>query len=245
MYLNSKIISVVLAMTLLLAGCYKESDYYYSQEQIFDKLIVKVSDDGVYADGNSRITFTYKVPVEADTSLTKMLVKTTNGKFLKSDTSFLLTNFLKIDPSDTLRYAEVILISSTIPDKSVNVTATLLNYEINRTVVFDKAKPISIKLSLDPFYVKSDTSSEVNVLIRATLASEKGIASKGTTVGIGYSPEYGIIDRYITSSNIGGVAEFHFVYTGTTDVEDIVFTAWTWINDTDSILASSILQVID
>ena len=229
-------------LVLLAAECYNEDDYYYTEDEILAELTVDISDNSVPADGNSIIKFTYALPVEYDTTLTTLHLKTSNGKFLESDTSFLTTNFSKIDPSDILRYVEVNLISSTIPSSSI-VTASLLNYQKIEIVEFYKAYPSSITSSIDPFYIRNNTINEA--LITSSLSSDNGIASKGTPVYIDFPREHGIIDLDSSLSNIEGVAEFHFVFTDTSFIGNIDFTTWTWSEDGASISTSSRLQVID
>ncbi|GEM_PF-6101818 len=242
MCLNKKIVHIVLISIFLTTGCYKESDYYYSANDIFKKLSMEISADSILADGNSKITIRYKFPIESDTALTSLYLKTTNGTFFESGKAILKTNFSKLDSTKSFRCVEVNLISSTKASISI-ITTRLQNYERKDTVRFYIAYPNKISLLINPFYVKNDTISEVQ--ITSSLSSDNGIASEGRTVILNYSPDIGIINLKNSYSNGSGKANFTYVFTETTYIGDIIFIAKTINDNGDTISISSKLKVIE
>ena len=225
-----------------MAGCYDENKYYYSGHDFFNQLSRDNSPDSVSADGNSYITFTYKLPVEVDTSLTELNLKTTNGTFFETGKASIKTNFSNLDTTGDSLYAEVTLVSSTKASLSI-VTTSLQGYSVKDTVKFYKAFPSDITLSIIPFYIKNDLISEV--LITCTLSSDDGIASEKNPIFLDFSPSIGILDTKISYSDSIGKARFNYVFNDLTYVGNIEFTAKTFNEDDVTILESAKLIIIE
>lgn len=243
MYSNK--LYLLLITAFLVAGCYKESDYNYSASDVFENIEMDISNKSLLADGKSSTEVTYRFPSETDVSLTKLKLTLSSGTFSETGTKELFTSFSKLDESETYRYENVKIISSTVAGHCV-LTTELNDYKQRDTLNFTKAFPEKILASIDPFYIKTGSVQEINITVSLD-AKDNGVASKGHKVMLKSTNPAGLgfFNTSDTTSREDGKARFKYVFTDSSYVGEIKFTAVT-INDTgDSLTVEKRLQVLD
>lgn len=245
MYLSNIIKRTSLCLLVgifVFTSCYKESDYLYSADEIFENLCIEISKDRILADGKSSSVITYRIPENADTTLTRLLLAATNGTFLESGDTMLVTNFSKLDLSKTHRLVETTLIASTKPSISI-ISSSLLNYTRKDTIVFQIAFPDSISLISVPYYIKNNDIKEINII--ATVLTDTGIASKGRLILYSVSPPAGFLQSQYSLSDAFGKSIVQYVFTDTSFVGNITFMAKTINASGDTLESTCLLRVID
>jgi hypothetical protein len=243
-------------MTILITtGCYDEEDYDLTSTEAFNKMTVDISSDSIPADGNSKVTFSFKFPSNADSELTVLRFITTNGTFLESKNDTLNVNYLETanfsEGEEDRKEAVATLVASTTPGES-KVTVRVLNYEKDYTIIFNEASPTAVSLSSSTDYIKNDTIQEID--LTALVNSTAGVASQGTAVKLSFSPQTsGFFKNYeetkhiITlKSNSLGKVQPTFVFSDISYKGDITFTAKVdEIANEESKSDDFILRVID
>lgn len=246
-YLNKtqiiKPLTILSFITFILSSCYKEEDYNYSANDIFEELEIKISDSIIYADGASKSIINYRFPIEYDTNYTKLNIKASNGTFLESGTNILHTNFTKLDTLEEFRLAKATLVASTSPGKCI-ITTELLNYQKESTIQYNIAYPTGVSLSSDLYYITNDTISEVT--LNASLSSTNGVASKGRVIMFDFSPNIGFLSSKQSYSNASGTASTKYLFNNTTGYTgDIIFTAKAIGENGDSLSSLYTVKVIN
>ncbi|EPR71782.1 hypothetical protein [Cyclobacterium qasimii] len=231
-----------ITILLIILGCYEESDYYYSSQEIVNKLKIEISDKFILADGKKTSKFTYRFPLNSDTNLTGLRLITSSGSFQESKNDTLDTNFTRLDDAENYRYIEATLVASTTVTDCI-VRTQLLNYERQDTVHFTKAEPTKIKYSSNNFYAKNDTINQFNII--ANVSSGTGIASTGTPVSFSFDPDVGFLNHFSIPTDTQGKAEAIFVFTDTTYTGDLQFTVETNNTEGDSFTDMGIIKIIE
>lgn len=239
---KSKITASIIILLIIIPGCYEESDYYFSSQEILDKLKIEISEKSILADGNSTSKFTFRFPLNSDINLTGLRLITTSGSFLESKDDTLETNFSRLDNAETYRYVEATLVASTTVTDCI-VRTQLLNYERKDTVHFTLAEPTKVIFSSDQFYAKNDTIRQFNLI--ANVASGTGVASRGTTVSFSFDPEVGFLNKSSVSTDTQGKAQAIFVFTDTTYIGDLRFTVATNNTEGISFTDMGIIKIIE
>ncbi len=211
-----------LALVLLATGCYDETDYDHASADVFNALQVSTSVDSLPADGASEVTVTYQLPIVVDTSLTTITLTCSNGTFQSSGTNELVTNVSKLTDSHDYRFTDVTIIASGVAKPCV-VTASISVYERKDTIKFYKAEATAISLQALPFYIRNDTVNEIKLI--ASLRSLNGIASKGHPVSFTFPTAQGFPQLSQVNSDAVGNATTTFVFTDTTFVGPLNFSA--------------------
>lgn len=242
MYSNKFISSIVLCSLFLLISCYKESDYIYSSDDILKELTVDIPLNSIAADGNSILTISYEFPVESDPEQTQLLITTDNGTFVESDNDTLETNFILLNEQKDKKVLNATLKASTSPG-TVTIRTKLLNYEDIRTVNFNEAPTTKIGLNSSPFFFKNDTIQEI--ALSASVGSATGIASKGKNVTFNVAPNVGFFQSNSASSGSNGLANTSYIFTDTSYVGTLKFTAKTLNTNGDTLVSISELRVLD
>lgn len=244
MFLANKKISLFLIIAIvILQGCYDESDYVYSAEEILEDLEVNIAEPmKIPADGSSKLIINYSFPADADAELTNLLIITSNGTFVESEDDTLKTNFLLLDKTKERRVLQATLKASTTAGIAT-IRTKLLNYEDVREVMFTEATTTAISLEASPFYFKKDTLQIIN--ISASVNSIKGKASSGRKVLFEVNPNVGFFQSNSASSGANGTANAVYIFTDTSFSGDLTFTAKTTNAVGDTLTTSTEIKVLE
>lgn len=176
-------LAITLFLVALLAGCYREDDYIYTADEIFEHLDVSFSPDSIPADLSSTTVLTIKMPETTDTNLTKFDLKCSNCTFVDSESNELTTNVSYVSGDEQYRYVEVGILASNKAGTGT-VTIELAGYEKRETFRLYKAEPTELALSSPLDYVRNDTIHEIS--LSALVKSATGAASRGVNVGFSF-----------------------------------------------------------
>ncbi|MEK6477110.1 hypothetical protein WJR50_06235 [Catalinimonas sp. 4WD22] len=217
----NKIVFLLAIIIFTATSCYDEDIYDMVSKEIFTEEFVKITPDtmSVYADGNSKLTFTFTFSSEADSVLTSLRLIASRGTFLESQNDTLNTNFSTLEDSKTA-IANLVSTSTGNSTVRVEVQNTFKEYRVN----FDTAKANRVSLTSNAFYIQNDTITEIN--LTATVGSDNGVASQGTPVYFSCNQaDVGFFKSEKAESNVQGNAQTTFVFTDLTYEGDIEFTA--------------------
>jgi hypothetical protein len=181
--------AITLFLVALFAGCYREDDYIYTADEIFEHLEVDFAPDSIPADLSSTTVLTIKMPETTDTNLTKFNLKCSSCTFTDTDTDKEATNLSYVSGDENHRYVEVRTRASNSVG-TATVTIELAGYEKRETFRLYEAEPTELVLSSPLDYVRNDTINEIS--LSALLKSATGLASKGVKVGfnVSFNPPY-------------------------------------------------------
>jgi hypothetical protein len=157
----------ILSLVIICSGCFNPEDYYKPND---DNIITFTSRqiDTVRADGVSSSRIIVKISDKASQGRRKVIFKATSSFFLGGKGDSMI---VEADP-DSAFQAKAELASLRVG--TANVSAEIMGVEAKepRTVVFTKAYPNSISVSVDSFSIANNFKSEV--LISVIMGARNG-----------------------------------------------------------------------
>ncbi|MEO9533224.1 MAG: hypothetical protein ABJG68_09820 [Crocinitomicaceae bacterium] len=225
-----------------MTACYKADDYLYNVDEIMSNLSVEMNDSTLSANGVDSKVITFKFPYNADDQLTDLLVIASNGTFKESDNDSIKVNFTKLDATEKYKYSEVTFVSTASVSDCI-LRIEVLNHFMNDTIRFENARPVSIDVSSDIYFLKNDTISEMT--LGTTVLSTNGVASSGQKIVLSVNENVGFFNTNLVTSGSSGGANFKYVFTDTSFVGPLTFTAKTTTVNNDTISGSKTINIID
>ena len=197
---------IMLSLISSCIGCFNPADY--NNPYPADKLINFTSADNqnVLGDGISPADVQVVISKDAVPGKRAVIFKTNSGYFLGSKRS-----------TDTVEADNEFNASAQLANPNATtatVSATIMNTQTptNRTVIFTKAYPTEIFVSVDSFAVVSNYNGEV--LLKATLR-----ADKGGVPSVGHEVRFRVVKDKTPTESIGDFLNNHT--TASTDANGI------------------------
>jgi hypothetical protein len=193
-------------VALAVQSCFKKEDYDHVDSASLIKF--KLHNQSQFADGNSSVNIQVIVDSKVAPAKRVVVLKTSLGSFISGKGDSIVVK------ADDNLLVSADLVSA--KDGAATITAYISNYAITdlTPVTFKPAYPVKITASVDSFSIKNSFKSEV--VITASLKSDKGVPTQGQVVTFSaLSPTGTPIGAFINGintaqSNASGIATIRF-----------------------------------